>query len=102
VLVVNQLRLVLRIAAAHGEQIDRDRLPEILATLGAGMGLRLVARELLGLVPVAGWAVKGAVAYAGTRALGEATVKRLEIGMPRGDGAGPSTPLRAAASRDAP
>ena len=28
--------------------------------------------ELLDLVPVAGWAVKGAVAYAGTRALGEA------------------------------
>jgi uncharacterized protein (DUF697 family) len=88
VLVVNQLRLVLRIAAAHGEQIDRDRLPEVLATLGAGMGLRLVARELLGLVPVAGWAVKGAVAYAGTRALGEAAVQWFAR-HPGGDNAAP-------------
>jgi uncharacterized protein (DUF697 family) len=31
-----------------------------------------VARQLLGAVPVAGWLVKGGVAYAGTRALGEA------------------------------
>jgi uncharacterized protein (DUF697 family) len=34
-----------------------------------------VARELLDLVPGVGWAVKGAVAYAGTRALGEAAVR---------------------------
>jgi hypothetical protein len=58
-----------------------------------------VAWELLDLVPpaeaegvvgllagrrrrfqrIAGWAVKGAVAYAGTRALGEATLRRLEL-----------------------
>ena len=30
------------------------------------------AREALDFVPVAGWALKGAVAYAGTRAVGEA------------------------------
>jgi len=29
-------------------------------------------------VPVAGWAVKGGVAYAGTRTMGEIAVKRLE------------------------
>jgi uncharacterized protein (DUF697 family) len=40
--------------------------------------MRALARELLDLVPVAGWAVKGAVAYAGTRALGEAAIRRLE------------------------
>jgi uncharacterized protein (DUF697 family) len=95
--------MVLRLEQAHGLDADpRERAPEVLATIAAGLGLRAVARQLLAVVPVAGWAVKGAVAYAGTRALGEATVKRLEIGMPRGDGAGPSTPLRAAASRDAP
>ena len=32
----------------------------------------------LDLVPVAGWAVKGAVAYAGTKALGEAAVRYFE------------------------
>jgi uncharacterized protein (DUF697 family) len=72
VLTLNQLRLVLRIAAAHGVEVDRERLPEILAVVGSGFALRAVARQALGLVPVAGWAVKGAVAYAGTRAVGEA------------------------------
>lgn len=72
VLTLNQLRLVLRLAAAHGVEVDQQRLPEILATLGAAFGFRAVARQLLGAVPVAGWLVKGSIAYAGTRALGEA------------------------------
>jgi uncharacterized protein (DUF697 family) len=79
VLALNQVRMVLRLEQAYGLDIDlRERLPEIVATVGAGFGLRTVARELLDFVPVAGWAVKGGVAYAGTRALGEATIKRLE------------------------
>jgi uncharacterized protein (DUF697 family) len=79
VLALNEVRLVLRLEQAYGLEPDpRERLPEIAATLGASFGLRAVARELLDLVPVAGWAVKGAVAYAGTRALGEAVVRRLE------------------------
>ncbi len=72
VLTLNQLRLVLRLAAAHGVEVDQKRLPEILATLGAAFGLRAVARQLLGAIPVAGWLLKGGIAYAGTRALGEA------------------------------
>lgn len=72
VLTLNQLRLVLRLASAHGVEVDQSRLPEILATIGAGLGLRALARQFLGTVPVAGWALKGAIAYAGTRALGEA------------------------------
>jgi uncharacterized protein (DUF697 family) len=75
VLTLNQLRLVLRIAAAHGVEIDQQRLPEVLGTIAAGYGFRAVARQALGALPVAGWAVKGAVAYAGTRALGEAAVR---------------------------
>ena len=72
VLTLNQARLVLRIASAYGVEIDAQRLPELLGVLGAGLGFRTVAREALDFVPVAGWLVKGAVAYAGTRALGEA------------------------------
>jgi uncharacterized protein (DUF697 family) len=78
VLTLNQARLVLRIALAYGQEIDKDRALELLAVLGAGFGMRTVARELLDVVPVAGWAVKGAVAYAGTRALGEASVRYFE------------------------
>jgi uncharacterized protein (DUF697 family) len=72
VLTLNQIRLVLRLAAAHGIEIDQSRLPEVLATVGAGLGFRALARQAVGVVPVAGWAVKGGIAYAGTRALGEA------------------------------
>lgn len=76
VLTLNQLRLVLRIAAAHGLEIDEQRAPEIVATIGGGLAFRALAREALGAVPVAGWAVKGALAYAGTRAVGEAALRR--------------------------
>jgi uncharacterized protein (DUF697 family) len=75
VLTLNQLRLVLRIASAHGVEIDQQRLPEVLGTVAAGFGFRAVARQALGSLPLAPWVVKGAVAYAGTRALGEAAVR---------------------------
>ena len=79
VLALNQVRMLLLLDQAYGLDMEpRERLPEIVATVGAGLGLRTVARELLDLVPVAGWAVKGGIAYAGTRALGQAAVMRLE------------------------
>jgi uncharacterized protein (DUF697 family) len=85
VLARNQVRMLLRLDQAYGLDLDlRERAPEVLAVVGAGLGLRAAARELLDLVPVAGWMVKGVVAYAGTRALGEAAVRRLEAGMPGG------------------
>jgi uncharacterized protein (DUF697 family) len=78
VLTLNQARLVLRIAQAHGQTVDSQRLPELLSVLGAGFGLRAIARELLDAVPVAGWALKGGVAYTGTRAIGEAAVRYFQ------------------------
>jgi uncharacterized protein (DUF697 family) len=78
ILTLNQARLVLRIAVTYGEHIDRARAVELLGVVGAGFGFRAVARELLDLVPVAGWAVKGVVAYTGTRAIGEAAVRYFE------------------------
>ncbi len=75
VLTLNQLRLVLRIAAAHGHEVGPKRVPEALGIVGAALGFRGVARSFAGLVPGIGWAVKGGVAYGGTRALGEAAVR---------------------------
>jgi uncharacterized protein (DUF697 family) len=80
VLTLNQLRMVFRIAAAHGEQIDRERIPELLAVVGAGLGFRTVAREALGFVPGLGWAIKGGIAYVGTKALGKAATAYFEQG----------------------
>jgi uncharacterized protein (DUF697 family) len=82
-LTLNQLRMVFRIAAAYGEQIDRERAVEILAVIGAGLGFRAVAREALGFIPGVGWAVKGGVAYVGTRALGRAAEAYFEAGGQR-------------------
>ena len=80
VLALNEFRLVLRLAEAHGAAGEvGDRLPELAATLCAGFGLRALARELLDLIPGAGWAVKGAIAYGGTRALGEAARMRFAL-----------------------
>jgi uncharacterized protein (DUF697 family) len=73
VLAMNQMRLLLRLEQAYGRDIHlQERLPELVATLGAAFGMRALAREILSLFPRSGWAVKGGLAYAGTRALGEA------------------------------
>ena len=78
-LVLNELRLVLRLAQAHGQKSGSERIPEIAATVGLGFGLRAIADELRYLFPVARWLVKGGVAFAGTRAVGEAARKRFEL-----------------------
>jgi uncharacterized protein (DUF697 family) len=82
VLTAVQLRLVLQIGACHGVELSPDRAVELIGGLGAGFGLRTVARELLDFVPVAGWAVKGGVAYGGTRALGRAADEYFARGAP--------------------
>jgi uncharacterized protein (DUF697 family) len=80
VLALNEFRLVLRLAQAHGAAEEvRDRLPELAATLCAGFGLRALAREVLDLIPGPGWALKAAIAYGGTRALGEAARMRFAV-----------------------
>lgn len=74
-LTLNQLRLVLRIAAAHGVEVGQERLPEVLGVIGGGFAFRAVAHQALSLVPVAGWAVQAGIAYGGTKAVGEAAVR---------------------------
>jgi uncharacterized protein (DUF697 family) len=75
VLTLNQIRLVLRLALAHGKELDNSAVLELLGVVGAGFGFRAVAREALDLIPVAGWAIKGGIAYTGTKALGEAAMR---------------------------
>ena len=79
-LTLNQIRMVFQIAGAYGEQIDRERAVELLGVVGAGFGLRALARQGLGFVPGPGWALKGGVAYAGTRAVGKAAIRYFEAG----------------------
>jgi uncharacterized protein (DUF697 family) len=79
-LTLNQVRMVLRLAAAYGEEIDRERAFELLAVVGAGIGFRALARQALTVVPGPGWAIKGGVAYAGTLTLGQAAIAYFEGG----------------------
>ena len=81
-LTLNQVRLLLRIADAYGFEIDRKRIPEVLGVIAGGMGFRALARSAIGYVPFAGWAVRGGVAYGGTRAIGEAAKRYFEQRAP--------------------
>jgi uncharacterized protein (DUF697 family) len=83
VLTLNQIRMVLRIAMAYGQELDRERAFEVLSVIAAGLGFRTVARHVVGLVPGLGWAVKGGVAYGATIAIGEAAAAYFAAGGPK-------------------
>ena len=83
VMTANQARMVLYIAAAHGEELSMDRAKELLGVLAAGFGLRALSRQVVKLIPVVGWAAAAAIGYAGTVAMGRATVLYFERGKQR-------------------
>ena len=66
-----QMMLFLHIEAVYGKDPDLQRLWQLLPVVGGGFGWRALARQLSGFIPVAGIAIKGAVAYAGTIVVGE-------------------------------
>lgn len=70
VMTMNQARMILRIAAAHGEKVGVDRAIELLSVVGGGFSFRALARQALNVVPGPGWALKGSVAYSATIAMG--------------------------------
>jgi len=81
-----QMMLLLHIQAAYGKDPDVQRMWQLLPVIGGGFGWRTLARELVGFVPVAGIAIKGAIAYAGTIVVGEGATFFLEHGKPMGKG----------------
>jgi uncharacterized protein (DUF697 family) len=83
VMTANQARMVLNIAAAYGEELSVERARELLGVLAAGFGLRALARQAVKLVPLGGWAAAGVIGYAGTIAMGRATILYFERGGQR-------------------
>jgi hypothetical protein len=73
-LTLNELRLTLRLAAVAGAEPRNAQLLAAGTSLGGGVALRALARRLDALLPLPGWAVQAAVAYAGTRVIGLAAV----------------------------
>jgi uncharacterized protein (DUF697 family) len=82
ILTLNELRMVLRIAAAYGLEPEGARRLALGAVVGAGFGLRGIARRAVQLLPAPAFAVKGGVAYAGTRAIGTAAIALVEREAP--------------------
>jgi uncharacterized protein (DUF697 family) len=80
VLTAMQMRMVLRLAAAHGQEISPNRAVELLGVLGAGFGFRYVGRTLLEFIPIAGWVTQAGVAYVATKTLGRTAVEYFDHG----------------------
>jgi uncharacterized protein (DUF697 family) len=84
VLALMQVRMVAELAALHDRPFGAERAMEAAAVIGAGFGAgfgwRALGRGAIGLVPYGGWAAQGAIAYATTRAIGEAALARLSAG----------------------
>lgn len=75
-----QMMLLLHVEAAYGRDPDVQHLWQLLPVVGGGFGWRMLARELSGFIPVAGIAIKGAIAYAGTIVVGEGVTFYYEHG----------------------
>jgi small GTP-binding protein len=84
ILLGTQVRLVLRLAALYGEQMDTadamKHARELVVTMAGGLGLRYLAEELAKAVPFGGDFVAGAIAGAGTWAIGQVALEYYEGG----------------------
>ncbi|MDE3230436.1 MAG: GTP-binding protein [Chloroflexota bacterium] len=80
ILLSNQIRMTLRIAAVYGEPVTAAHLREIMTTVAGGLIMRYLAEELAKAAPVAGDLVSGAIAAAGTYALGQVAIEYFENG----------------------
>lgn len=84
ILLGTQVRLVLRLAALYGEQMDTadamKHARELVVTMAGGLGLRYLAGELAKAAPFGGDFVAGAIAGAGTWAIGQVALEYYEGG----------------------
>lgn len=80
IMTLNQMKMLLQIAAAYGQPLNAQRAKELVAVVGGAFLLRSVARSVAGIVPVLGWAVRAGVGYAGTEAMGRAAIDYFEAG----------------------
>jgi hypothetical protein len=79
-LTMNQVRMALLMAGACGDPVGyAEQTTQIGLIIGGAFGWRAIARELAGKIPLGGGLIpKGAIAYAGTYAVG-ASLKRYHL-----------------------
>ncbi|GHO82910.1 GTP-binding protein [Dictyobacter formicarum] len=82
ILLGTQIRLVLRLAALYGEQMDnadsKKHARELIATIAGGLGLRYLAQQAAKAVPFGGDFVAGAIAGAATWSIGQVALEYYE------------------------
>lgn len=78
IMTLNQAKMLLQIAAAYGQPMSVERVKELAAVVGGAFAARAVARQLVAVVPGLGWAIKAAIGYTGTIAMGRAAVEYFE------------------------
>lgn len=78
IMTLNQAKMLLQIAAAYGQPLGIERVKELAAVVGGAFACRSVARQLVAFVPALGWAIKAAIGYTGTLAMGRAAVEYFE------------------------
>ncbi len=84
ILLGNQIRLVLRLAALYGEPVDSANttrhLRELVAVMAGGLGLRYLAEQVAKAIPFGGDLISGAIAGAGTWSMGQVVLEYYESG----------------------
>lgn len=84
ILLGTQIRLILRLAALYGEPVNSTdtmkHAKELLTTMAGGLGLRYLAEQAAKAVPFGGDLVAGAIAGAGTWAIGQVALQYYEGG----------------------
>lgn len=80
ILLGNQVRMVMRIAALYNEPITGKPTRELFATVAGGLVFRYLAEEAAKVVPFGGDLVSGAIAAAGTWSLGQVAIEYFEGG----------------------
>lgn len=95
VMTANQGKMLLELAAIYGQKLGAERIRELAVAVGGGFALRAVARQVVGLVPALGWAVKAGIGYSGTLAMGKAALEYFEQGGDLHGLAGKVTQMRA-------
>ncbi len=80
ILLSNQVRMILRIAAVYGEPVSAQHLRELVATVAGGLAMRYLAEEVAKAAPFGGDLISGAIAAGGTYALGQVAIEYFERG----------------------
>jgi uncharacterized protein (DUF697 family) len=75
-----QVRMLGDLAAVHDRPLDARRAGDVAVVVGSGFAWRLVGRSARAVLPGPSAILRGGVAYAATRALGELARRRLAAG----------------------